>query len=653
MVDTEPWWNPHGRLMDFMRITPGGPLVPYDAELAAASFAERQRMAGLNPPSGPIMGPVTTESALNQNGFAFVLANISNTCRVDPLAQTFFVDPTFFPNGLFIDSVDLFFKTKDPSLPVTVQIRPTVNGYPSSTVILPFAEKSLMPNFVNISDTGASATTFTFPSIVYLEPGEYCIVCLTDNTNYNLWIAEIGKKMIGTDILITKQPYVGSLFLSQNSSTWTAEQTKDMKFTLKRCSFFEGSFSVVLTDYITASAPTRIKTGTGNTGYYAIIVNNSDDLQVGQSVTGTGIGAGAEITAVAGFVIYLDVANTGTVSGNITFTGKSAGDGSADIVWVGLSTMEFPNTSVVSSFISKPVNSTIESSYTSFLTNKNYEFTGRREIVANAESFKHGITGTVTFNHVSPIIDMEKNNFIVIENDVNNITERTTTTTGATGFNATIINLSSSQFIQNGSLMKIGTEYMTVTAGGGTTGATGVTVKRGALGTGYAIGGATGTLVGATSIASSATVYSLAETFPSVGSAASKYITRPIVLQSPADYLKVYATAVRLPGTDIKVYYKVKAAEDTDLLSNKSWVEMYREYPGDNSYSLSNSNFKEYIYGPEKTAYPENISYGAQNGWVTYNSFTEFAIKIVFLTSDPTVIPKIADFRAIALDRII
>ena len=578
-----------------------------------------------------------------------------NGNRIDPLAQTFFVDAAIFPNGLFIDSVDLFFKTKDPSLPVTVQIRPTVNGYPSSTVILPFAEKSLLPNFVNISDNGNSATTFTFPSIIYLEPGEYCIVCLTENTNYNLWIAEIGNKLIDTNILITQQPYIGSLFLSQNSSTWTAEQTKDMKFTLKRCSFNEGSFSVVLTDYITASAPTRIKTGTGNTGYYAIIVNDSDDLQVGQSVTGTGIGAAAEITAVAGFVIYLSVANTDTVSGNITFTGKSAGDGSADIVWVGLSTMEFPNTSVASSFISKRVNSSIESSYTNFLTNKNYEFTGRREIVANAESFKHRVIGNVTVNQVSPIIDMEKNNFIVIENDVNNITEQTTKTTetGATGFNATIINLDSSQFIQNGSLMKIGTEYMTVLAGGGTTGATGVTVKRGALGTGYAIGGATGTLVGATGIAAAATVYSLAETFPSGGSAASKYITRPIVLQSPADYLKVYATAVRLPGTDIKVYYKVKAAEDTDLLSNKSWVEMYREYPGDNSFSLSNSNFKEYIYGPEKTAYPENISYGAQNGWVTYNSFSEFAIKIVFLTSDPTVIPKIADFRAIALDRII
>lgn len=625
-----------------------GNYIDYAGSRQGPSATELAVLKALNP---ELYTPESIAARALTNAKAFA-AQLSNTHQ-DPIAQTFFVDPALFPNGIFIDSVDLFFKTKDASLPVTVQIRPTVNGYPSSTAVLPFAEKSLMPNFVNISDTGDSATTFTFPSIVYLQPGEYCVVCLADNTNYNLWIAEIGKKLIGTDILITQQPYVGSFFKSQNSSTWTPEQTQDMKFTLKRCSFNEGSFSAVLTDYITASAPTRIKTGTGNTGYYAIIVNNSDDLKIGQSVTGTGIGTGAMITAVVGFVIYLDVANTGTVSGSITFTGKSAGDGSADIVWVGLSTMEFPSTSVASSFISTPVNSSIDTSYTNLLTNKNYEFTGRRKIVANAESFKHKVTGTVTVNHVSPIIDMEKNNFIVIENDVNNITEQTTTTTGATGFNATIINLSSSQFIQNGSLMKIGTEYMTVTAGGGTTGATGVTVKRGALGTGYAIGGATGTLVGATGIASSATVYSLAETFPSGGSAASKYITRPIVLQSPADYLKVYATAVRLPGTDIKVYYKVKAAEDTDLLSDKSWVEMYREYPGDNSYSLSNSNFKEYIYGPEKTAYPENISYNAKNGWVTYKSFTEFAIKIVFLTTDPTVIPKIADFRAIALDRII
>jgi hypothetical protein len=572
----------------------------------------------------------------------------------DPLAQSFFVDPTIFPNGLFINSVDLFFQTKDASIPVTVQIRPTVNGYPSSTAVLPFAEKTLPPTSVNDdSAVGSLATNFEFPSIVYLEPGEYSLVILANSTNYNVWIAEIGQKKIDSNDLITQQPYVGSLFKSQNSSTWTAEQTQDLKFTLNRCSFNEGSFTAVLTDYIAASAKTRIKTGTGTLGSTTIVVNDTEDLQVGQSVSGTGIGTSAEIVSIAGFVLTLSVANSGTVSGNITFTGKSAGDGSADIVWVGLSTIEFPNTTLTSSFISKPVGSSIESSYTTFLANKNYEFSGRREIVANAESFKHRVIGTVTNNQVSPVIDMEKNNFIVIENDVNNITQRTTTTTGATGFNATIINISSSQFIQNGSLMKIGTEYMRVTSGGGSLGATGVTVQRGALGTGYAIGGATGILVGATSIASGATVVSLAETFPSGGSAASKYITRPIVLQSSADYLKVYLTAVRSSGTDIKVYYKVKAAEDTDILSNKSWVEMQKEYPGDNSFSVNAFDFKEYIFRPDKDAYPENISYTTQNGWVTYNTFNEFAIKIVFLTTDTTVVPKIADFRAIALDRLI
>ena len=634
----------------------------------------------------------------------------------DPLAQTFFVDPTIFPNGLFLDSVDVFFKTKDSSIPVTVQIRSTVNGYPSSTTILPFAEKTLTPASVNVSATASTATNFQFPSIVYLEPGEYSIVILANSQNYEAWIAEIGQKKVDSNDLITQQPYVGSLFKSQNSSTWTAEQTQDLKFNLKRCSFTEGSFTAVLTDYaqtrtktasgssgsyiitvnntvdlsvgqsvsgtgigssaeilyidgfnitltvvnsgtvsgnVTFTVQTRTKTASGSSGSYIITVNNTDDLSVGQSVSGTGIGSSAEILYINGFNITLTVVNSGTVSGNVTFTGKTSGDGYADVIWVGLSTIEFPNTTVTSSFISKPDGSSLDSSYTTFLTNKNYEFSGRREIVANAESFKHRVVGNVTSNHVSPVIDMEKNNFITIQNDINNITETTTTTTGATGFNSTVIGVNSTQYIQNGSLIKIDSEYMYVTSGGGYSGATGITVQRGALGSGYAIGGATGTLVGATSIGSGATVYSLSETFPTGGVAASKYITRPVVLQSPADYLKVYLTAVRLPGTDIKVYYKIKAAEDTDILSNKSWIEMQKEYPGDNSYSLDNLDFKEYIFRPDSDAYPANISYGAQNGWVVYKSFNQFAIKIVFLSSDTTVIPKIADFRAIALDRLI
>lgn len=559
----------------------------------------------------------------------------------DPLAQTFFVDPNIFPNGLFIDSVDIFFQTKDASVPVTVQIRPTVNGYPSATAVIPFAEKTLPPSSVNISASAATATNFQFPAIVYLEPGEYSLVILANSTDYNVWIAEIGQKKIGTDVNISQQPYVGSLFKSQNSSTWTAEQTQDLKFTLKRCSFDVGTYTAVLSDYIVASAPSRTKTATGVGGQYTIRVNNNEGIAIGQSVSGTGIGGGAEVTSVEGFIITLSVANTSTVSGseNVTFTGKTAGDGYADVIWVGLSTIEFPTATVASSFVSKPVGSSLESSYTTFLTNKNYNFSGRREIIANAESIKHKVIGTVTNNSVSPIIDMEKNNYLTIENDINNLVERTTTVTGATGYNSTIIDLTSSQYILNGNLMKIGNEYMLVTAAGGVSGATGVTVVRGQLGT------------GATSVSSGSTVYSNSESFPAGGAASSKYITRRVTLQNPADYLKVYLTAVKQSGTDIKVYYKVKATADTDSFSNKSWVEMQKEYPGDNIFSTNTNDFKEFVFRPDSINYPETISY-IHNG-TQHMSFDEFAIKIVFLSTDSTIIPRIADFRAIALDTIV
>ena len=41
----------------------------------------------------------------------------------------------------------------------------------------------------------------------------------------------------GTGSTITRQPYLGSLFLSQNSTTWTADQMKDLTFSLKQYQF--------------------------------------------------------------------------------------------------------------------------------------------------------------------------------------------------------------------------------------------------------------------------------------------------------------------------------------------------------------------------------------------------------------------------------
>ena len=98
----------------------------------------------------------------------------------NPTCQSFFVDPSNFPMGLFLRDVTLFFSGKDVNLPVTIQIRPMVNGFPSSSLVLPFSEVTLNPDKVikllipnSFTSNTTTSTTFTFESPVYLTPDEY------------------------------------------------------------------------------------------------------------------------------------------------------------------------------------------------------------------------------------------------------------------------------------------------------------------------------------------------------------------------------------------------------------------------------------------------------------------------------------------------
>ena len=57
-----------------------------------------------------------------------------------PLAQTFLVqgDAEVETSGRFLSSIDVYFAGKDDNLPITLEIRNVVNGYPGSKV-LPFS----------------------------------------------------------------------------------------------------------------------------------------------------------------------------------------------------------------------------------------------------------------------------------------------------------------------------------------------------------------------------------------------------------------------------------------------------------------------------------------------------------------------------------
>jgi hypothetical protein len=160
----------------------------------------------------------------------------------DPLAQTFLVSPVQYPQGVFVSKIRVCFKSKDPTIPVTLQVRPAVNGYPSSSVVYPFGTVSLTPDKVNVTDLPSledptKYTDFVFDAPLYMQPGEHSFVLLANSNKYEMFIAEIGKQDLVTNRQISEQPYGGSLFLSQNGSTWTAEQSSDMMFRLFRYQF--------------------------------------------------------------------------------------------------------------------------------------------------------------------------------------------------------------------------------------------------------------------------------------------------------------------------------------------------------------------------------------------------------------------------------
>ena len=174
-------------------------------------------------------------------GPAGQVAEITGIQYYDPLAQTFRVDET---TGVFITSVDVFMQTKDEELPLTLQVRTVETGLPTSK-ILPFSVVVKDPSEVNVSEDASIPTTFTFESPIYLTgEQEYALVLVTPAENYNCWISRMGEVDISTvglpdeqQVLISQQPYLGSLFKSQNGTTWDPSQYEDMKFTIRRAVF--------------------------------------------------------------------------------------------------------------------------------------------------------------------------------------------------------------------------------------------------------------------------------------------------------------------------------------------------------------------------------------------------------------------------------
>ncbi len=152
----------------------------------------------------------------------------------DPIAQTFQVNEF---GGCFITKVGIAFATKAQNIPVTLQLRRVTNGLPESQPVT-FGVVTLKPISVTTSSDAKSITEFEFSQPIYLEDKqEYAIVLIADTQEYNVYKAVMGQRVIGQNIMVSKQPNIGVFLSSSNSSTWTPHQTEDMMFKLYKAEF--------------------------------------------------------------------------------------------------------------------------------------------------------------------------------------------------------------------------------------------------------------------------------------------------------------------------------------------------------------------------------------------------------------------------------
>jgi hypothetical protein len=233
---------------------------------------------------------------------------------VDPLCQSFV---TGNGSGIYVTSIDVFFRTKSASIPITCQIRSLVAGNPTQKIPA-FGEISLDPKDVFVSEDGSIPTKFTFPSPVYLPANqEYGITLLANSDEYNVFIARMGEIDVTTvnndesaQIIVSQQPSAGVLFKSQNGSTWTANQYEDLKYVIHKAKFSTQTGTVRFYSPILSESNSLIRNLRPNP-----VTMNSRQLKIGVT------------TGISDSVISSIPIGIGITQDNNTFYGRLVGLG--------------------------------------------------------------------------------------------------------------------------------------------------------------------------------------------------------------------------------------------------------------------------------------------------------------------------------------
>lgn len=542
------------------------------------------------------------------------------TDQTNPLAQSFKITETA---GSVITGIGVFFATApavtDDQLPVTIELRPMVEGgVPSTKVMYKGTRVSATAAAVRAvaSTTYSSATEykFTFEQPIYLENGVEVAFCIRSSApagQYKVWYGRIGDFVSGsTTKRVATTLDAGAYFSSSNGTTWTPNQERDLAFKVYRAVFkYDKNLAVLNPVYppeqkITSNQFTKdivqygknplvFTSGSSNVS----VIHPHHGFQVGQKVkirassydsadTLLGI-SGANLLGEKTITAVDPFGYTFNAGSNASRTGR-AGGGSvfaeeqyvADAVRVNLDKATPPDTTFYAS-MRMP---TYKSFAGSTPISKYHDDMGITPSVLQAFKEPHYIASE---RQVAADADLVSQIKVVL---------------GSTNkYVASYIDLHSSS-------LELHSNFLDYQDSASTTNRNLIT-----------------------------TIPWVSEEEPNGGTTASKHITLPYLLQEAATSIRVYVDAVRPTTGDFSVWYRTNNSASSSKLSNKRWVEFSKTSDGPN---VSNYNDIPPSDGRTMAEYQFNA--------YDLNKFDEYQIKITMNSTNSSKTFRFQNLRTIA-----
>ncbi len=546
---------------------------------------------------------------------------------LDPIAQTFRLtsEQCAGQEGIFLSKLDIYFQRKDATMGVTVELRLTENGYPSS-VVLPLGRKHLTAAEITVSDNATAITTVTFDSPVFVKSGqEYCFVVIPDGNSpeYLIWTAVVGENDVTNPATAIRSDWGGGvMFTSTNNSAWVAYQDEDIKFRLYRADFSSATGTVTLTngneEFLTASnirGPGFIhgepvfKYAGGTLGHVSFnpttqVVTGSNTSFLSQFSVGKSIVLSN--TAIIASSALFDVFEIAAIANNTSMTIR----GFPKFTGAGVRAL-----STITAKVGMFDYSTNKIQLTDSTANSSLAFAAGDIVVGGITGtrFAIGSVDNEVISYMQPLIYRTSVIGTGIAASVN-VTDAGYTTRSQTG-----IKFNDTNYL---------TEYEGVVAsrsnelafmGGAKSFSIPVTMTSASSFVSPTIDLQACSILRYKNLINN----SLVGEVTGNGSAVSKYVSKTIVLSDgqESEDIKVYTTAYKPVGTSIDVYVRVMASSDPEFLTDKTWTKLTQVGSEVFSDSADRNNFREFEYtfpvAPTTTSVTGTVSFTANSANIT------------------------------------